>query len=191
MGQAGYNARGQYVNAHGHSGWGVKADEKRPWGSYNSQQQMPDRPLQQSWGQPSPNVWDRFNSWFPTSQPSLTNPSSANLNVRFILLCSLWYASSALSSNTGKAILNQFRYPVTLTFIQFGFVSGCCLLLSHPIIGMVTIRQPSTAIIRTTLPMAAFQVGGHIFSSMAISRVPVSTVHTIKVRLVFYPNSQC
>jgi solute carrier family 35 protein E1 len=29
--------------------------------------------------------------------------------------------------------------------------------------------------------MAAFQVGGHIFSSLAISRVPVSTVHTIKV----------
>ncbi|WVN87762.1 uncharacterized protein L203_102957 [Cryptococcus depauperatus CBS 7841] len=31
-----------------------------------------------------------------------------------------------------------------------------------------------------TLPLAAFQVGGHIFGSMAISRVPVSTVHTIK-----------
>jgi solute carrier family 35 protein E1 len=28
--------------------------------------------------------------------------------------------------------------------------------------------------------MGAFQVGGHIFSSMAISRMPVSTVHTIK-----------
>ena len=32
-------------------------------------------------------------------------------------------------------------------------------------------------------PSAAFQVGGHMFSSMAISRIPVSTTHTIKVRL--------
>lgn len=30
--------------------------------------------------------------------------------------------------------------------------------------------------------MGLFQVGGHIFSSIAISRIPVSTVHTIKVR---------
>jgi hypothetical protein len=29
--------------------------------------------------------------------------------------------------------------------------------------------------------MGLFQVGGHIFSSIAISRIPVSTVHTIKV----------
>jgi hypothetical protein len=39
------------------------------------------------------------------------------------LLCGLRYASSVLSSNTGKAILNQFRYPATLTFVQFGFVA--------------------------------------------------------------------
>jgi solute carrier family 35 protein E1 len=43
------------------------------------------------------------------------------------------------------------------------------------------LRRPSRAILTNTWPMAVFQVGGHIFSSMAISRVPVSTVHTIKV----------
>jgi len=42
------------------------------------------------------------------------------------------------------------------------------------------LRRPNRAIFRATLPMGAFQVGGHIFSSMAISRIPVSTVHTIK-----------
>ncbi|KAJ2962580.1 hypothetical protein NUW54_g14330 [Trametes sanguinea] len=49
------------------------------------------------------------------------------------------------------------------TFVQFGFL-----------------RPPNKAIIQSTLPMGVFQVGGHIFSSMAISRIPVSTVHTIK-----------
>ncbi|KAJ7588049.1 TPT-domain-containing protein [Mycena floridula] len=101
-------------------------------------------------------------------------------NARFILLCSLWYATSALSSNTGKAILNQFRYPITLTFIQFGFVATYCLLFMTPIVRFSTLRRPTRAIIRSTLPMGMFQVGGHVFSSIAISRIPVSTVHTIK-----------
>ncbi|KIJ61946.1 hypothetical protein HYDPIDRAFT_30770 [Hydnomerulius pinastri MD-312] len=100
--------------------------------------------------------------------------------VRFVLLCVFWYTTSALSSNTGKAILTQFRYPVTLTIIQFGFVAAFCLFFMTPVINFSKLRSPTSAILRATLPMGAFQVGGHMFSSMAISRIPVSTVHTIK-----------
>ncbi len=114
----------------------------------------------------------------PSSSTSLPSAST----VRFVLLCSLWYASSALSSNTGKAIMNQFRYPVTLTFVQFGFVATYCLLFMSPIVRFTRLRPPTRAILKDTLPMGCFQVGGHIFSSMAISRIPVSTTHTIKVR---------
>lgn len=109
--------------------------------------------------------------------PSL--PSASTL--RFAFLCGLWYASSALSSNTGKAILNQYRYPVTLTFVQFGFVAAYCLLFMSPIIRFSRLRRPTRAILKDAIPMGCFQVGGHIFSSMAISRIPVSTTHTIKV----------
>lgn len=42
------------------------------------------------------------------------------------------------------------------------------------------IRKPSREIIMTTLPLTAFQIGGHILSSDAMSRIPVSLVHTIK-----------
>ncbi|POW01035.1 hypothetical protein PSTT_12765, partial [Puccinia striiformis] len=119
----------------------------------------------------------------------------------FIVLCSLWYSSSALSSNTGKAILTRFKYPVTLTIVQFGFVglwSGICLALrhhaSHPttltarhhhhgttlLIQTLGLRIPNKATIRGTCIMSLFSIAGHVFSSMAISRVPVSTVHTIK-----------
>ncbi|KAI0687152.1 triose-phosphate transporter family-domain-containing protein [Cerioporus squamosus] len=100
--------------------------------------------------------------------------------VRFVLLCCLWYTTSALSSNTGKSIMTLFRYPVTLTFVQFGFVAAYCLLFMSPMVGFSKLRRPNKAIIRNTLPMGVFQVGGHIFSSMAISRIHVSTVHTIK-----------
>ncbi|KAH0582805.1 hypothetical protein H2248_010714 [Termitomyces sp. 'cryptogamus'] len=113
-------------------------------------------------------------------KPSLTSTSQASSPVVFILLCALWYSTSALASNTGKAILTQFRYPITLTFVQFGFVAVYCLLFMSPLIRFSKLRAPSRTIIQNTLPMGMFQVGGHMFSSIAISRIPVSTVHTIK-----------
>lgn len=125
-------------------------------------------------------------------RPSLTSSTSISASapafpsgdtIRFIVLCGLWYTSSALSSNTGKAIMNQFRYPITLTFVQFGFVAAYCLLFMSPIVNFTKLRRPTKAILTSTFPMGCFQVGGHIFSSMAISRIPVSTVHTIKVRV--------
>ncbi|KAL0953362.1 hypothetical protein HGRIS_004599 [Hohenbuehelia grisea] len=133
-----------------------------------------------------------FQAWtdLPSQRPTLSStrssagvasaPSPASSNLIFILLCSFWYTTSALSSNTGKSIMTQFRYPITLTFVQFGFVAAYCLLFMSPAVRFTKFRPPTLAIIRSTLPMGVFQVGGHIFSSIAISRIPVSTVHTIK-----------
>lgn len=98
--------------------------------------------------------------------------------------------------------MTRFRYPVTLTFIQFSFVAGYCVLflavreqsaVVAPIVGpagrrgsMNTmqgwgIKKPSRSMFQGTFTMSLFQIAGHVFSSMAIARVPVSTVHTIKV----------
>ena len=120
---------------------------------------------------------------FAMGRASMTS-SNQSSNFVFVLLCGLWYASSALSSNTGKALLNQFRYPITLTFVQFGFVAFYCLLFMSPLVRFSKLRMPTREIISSTFPMGLFQVGGHIFSSIAISRIPVSTVHTIKVSIV-------
>jgi solute carrier family 35 protein E1 len=106
-------------------------------------------------------------------------------------LCVMWYWSSALTNTSSKAILTAFDKPATLTLVQFAFVSSYCMLFSwlastfprlraavpalrHPI------RAPSRDVIRTTLPLAAFQIGGHLLSSNATSKIPVSLVHTIK-----------
>jgi solute carrier family 35 protein E1 len=94
--------------------------------------------------------------------------------------------SSAMSSNTGKAILTQFKYPITLTIVQFGFVAAYCLLFSSPAVRFTRLKKPTRAVLKDTFYMGLFQVGGHMFSSMAISRIPVSTVHTIKVRNFFF-----
>jgi solute carrier family 35 protein E1 len=81
--------------------------------------------------------------------------------------------------------------PATLTLVQFAFVSFYCLFFSclatvFPNLRRSVpalkyqIRPPSRDILRTTLPLAVFQIGGHLFSSNATSKIPVSLVHTIK-----------
>jgi solute carrier family 35 protein E1 len=103
----------------------------------------------------------------------------------------MWYTSSALTNTSSKSILNAFDKPATLTLIQFFLVAFYCITsswmatmfpklrtsipaLRHPI------RYPSREIISTTLPLAAFQIGGHLLSSTATSKIPVSLVHTVK-----------
>lgn len=115
----------------------------------------------------------------------------APVSWKLITLCVMWYWSSALTNTSSKSILTAFDKPATLTIVQFGFVSSYCLLFSslastfpklrtwvpalkHPI------RYPSHDVIKTTLPLAAFQIGGHLLSSTATSKIPVSLVHTIK-----------
>lgn len=96
-----------------------------------------------------------------------------------------------MTNTSTKSILNAFDKPATLTLVQFAFVSSLCLTLAklasifpslrtkitalkHPI------RPPTKEVLRATLPLAAFQIGGHLLSSTATAKIPVSLVHTIK-----------
>ncbi|KAK1779406.1 triose-phosphate transporter family-domain-containing protein [Copromyces sp. CBS 386.78] len=115
----------------------------------------------------------------------------APVSYKLIGLCMMWYWSSALTNTSSKSILTTFDKPATLTLIQFAFVCSYCLIaswlastfpklrtavpaLKHPI------RKPTRDVIVTTLPLAAFQIFGHLLSSSATSKIPVSLVHTIK-----------
>ena len=107
------------------------------------------------------------------------------------VLCLIWYLTSALTNTSSKSILNAFPKPITLTIIQFAFVSGWCLFFAYaarifPRLKTNVpalrngIRYPSRDVIATTMPLALFQIGGHILSSTATEKIPVSLVHTIK-----------
>ncbi|KAK3315187.1 triose-phosphate transporter family-domain-containing protein [Apodospora peruviana] len=115
----------------------------------------------------------------------------APVSYRLVTLCVIWYWSSALTNTSSKSILTAFDKPATLTLVQFAFVSSYCILFSwlastfprlraavpalkHPL------RYPSRDVIVTTLPLAFFQIAGHLLSSTATSKIPVSLVHTIK-----------
>ncbi|KAI9350876.1 triose-phosphate transporter family-domain-containing protein [Obelidium mucronatum] len=106
-------------------------------------------------------------------------------NAQFIALCLLWYFASSVTSNMAKDLLNVFKYPLTLSWIQFLFVASGCLILTfiqRYLFGIKSagIRLPSIEAFRVTAPLSLFLISGHAFSSMAISRVPVSFAHTIK-----------
>lgn len=99
--------------------------------------------------------------------------------------------SSALTNTSSKSILIVFPNPITLTLVQFAFVSFWCVFFAQlaymfPFLQRAIpalkhgIRYPSRDVLGTTLPLALFQVGGHILSSTAIEKIPVSLVHTIK-----------
>ncbi|KAL4801537.1 triose-phosphate transporter family-domain-containing protein [Aspergillus unguis] len=115
----------------------------------------------------------------------------APVSYKLIVLCLIWYTTSALTNTSSKSILNALPKPITLTVVQFAFVSLWCLLLSYlstvlPWLKISipalknSIRPPSRDVIMTALPLAVFQLAGHILSSMATSQIPVSLVHTIK-----------
>jgi solute carrier family 35 protein E1 len=101
------------------------------------------------------------------------------------------YLTSALSNTSSKSILNALPRPFTLTILQFGFVATWCVALAgiarfFPVVGRAIpglqggLRWPTPYVLKTTAPLAAFQVGGHLASSMATNKIPVSLVHTIK-----------
>lgn len=99
--------------------------------------------------------------------------------------------SSALTNTSSKSILNAYPRPVTLTIVQFAFVSLWCWVFAslarvYPRLRVQVpalkdgLRPPTRDVFVTTLPLALFQLGGHILSSSATQRIPVSLVHTIK-----------
>lgn len=116
------------------------------------------------------------------------------VSIKLVVLCLLWYLSSAVSSNLSKSILQIYVYPVSLTMIQFVFAAffssalissaskSPSLARSFPKGSVSTqgLAGPDALVIKCTAPMAAFQIVGHIFSNSATSQIPVSLVHAIK-----------
>ncbi|KKZ60833.1 hypothetical protein EMCG_04481 [[Emmonsia] crescens] len=121
----------------------------------------------------------------------LAEALKAPVSYRLIGLCLVWYMTSALTNTSSKSILTTLPKPITLTIVQFAFVSIWCSVLTtlaslFPSLRRAIpalkngLRKPSVDVIKTVLPLAVFQLLGHILSSMATSQIPVSMVHTIK-----------
>ncbi|CAK9440240.1 uncharacterized protein LODBEIA_P43400 [Lodderomyces beijingensis] len=119
------------------------------------------------------------------------------INYKICSLCLAWYFCSIISSNSIKLVLNNFKYPVTLTQFQFlinALLSLLVLSIAESGVGQKLIPRetlpentsfssflrPNKYVIAATVPMGCFQFIGHLTSHKATSIIPVSLVHTIK-----------
>ncbi|ORY59835.1 TPT-domain-containing protein, partial [Neocallimastix californiae] len=89
-----------------------------------------------------------------------------------------WYCSSAFHSNYSKKVLKEYKHPVTMTYIQFMSIA-VYNLISH-LLGFTKLKPISKYVIKQTLPICIFQIGGHLLNSYSLSLVSVNFVQTIK-----------
>lgn len=149
-----------------------------------------------------------------TSKSNLNSRSNSNhplslVNFKLVFLCAVWYFTSVISSSTTKEILRDFKYPVSLTEIQFIMNGLLCLsllfiiklskslftynlqksfptgtfppqLIESNYSLLHDFLKPSFLVLKTTIPMGMFQFVGQITSHNSTSIIPVSLVHTIK-----------
>lgn len=119
--------------------------------------------------------WDSYTARLRSSITAIRAPES----MRFIIWCTLWYASSAATNNVSKQIMNSYKYPVTLTYVQFGFVALFCYIFGQGM-GYTKIQRPARPVLKQMMILSLFQIAGHVFSSVALTMVTVSFAHTIK-----------
>ncbi|KAI1174549.1 triose-phosphate transporter [Nemania sp. FL0916] len=173
--------------------WMPAASRNVRWSPLGASTASPSRghhSQQKSIGEAIRTIRDRSGSVTQNAH-EIADALKAPVSAKLIALCIMWYMSSALTNTSSKSILNAFNKPATLTMIQFFLVAFYCLTsswlasvfpklrssipaLKNPI------RYPSREVINSTLPLAVFQVGGHLFSSTATAKIPVSMVHTVK-----------
>ncbi|KAI0469271.1 triose-phosphate transporter [Xylaria cf. heliscus] len=172
--------------------WMPAAPRNVRWGPLGPSTHSPSRGhgRQKSIGEALRTIRDRRGSVSQNAH-EIADALKAPISAKLVALCIMWYMSSALTNTSSKTILNTFKKPATLTMIQFFLVAFYCITFSwlasvFPRLRTSIpalknpIRHPSRDVINSTLPLAVFQVGGHLFSSTATAKIPVSMVHTVK-----------
>ena len=100
--------------------------------------------------------------------------------IKLILVCMLWYISSASGNVIGKLVLNEFPYPMTMTMVQLAsaaiYLGPIYKLLGVPHAGEISRRYYLVMII----PLAFGKFVSSLSSHISIWKVSVSYAHTGK-----------
>ena len=98
--------------------------------------------------------------------------------IKLVLVCMLWYTSSASGNVIGKLVLNEFPYPVTMTMVQLAsaalYLGPILKLLGVPNAGEIPRRYYLVMII----PLAFGKFVSSLSSHISIWKVSVSYAHT-------------
>ncbi|KAF2397140.1 TPT-domain-containing protein [Trichodelitschia bisporula] len=170
--------------------WRPRASSKSQWGGTPAYPSGARHGRQKSLSEAIRTIRTRSGSVSQNAH-ELADALKAPVSPKLVMLCVMWYLFSMLANTSAGEILDTHHLPITLTVIQFAFVCFHCIFLGwlasrFPFLKEQIpalrngIRRPDRDIIRTTLPLTGFMIGGHILTSDAMSRIPVSMVHTIK-----------
>eukprot|EP00048_Salpingoeca_helianthica_P003030 m.63094 g.63094 ORF g.63094 m.63094 type:complete len:319 (+) comp12449_c0_seq1:17-973(+) len=99
--------------------------------------------------------------------------------LRPVLLCLIWWGSSSLNNVFGKSILNEFKFPITISLFQL-LLMNVVLPILMPLFGARTYVVTENDVRRWVLPLAFLKLLASISSQLSILKVPLSYVHTVK-----------
>ncbi|WAR23464.1 S35E1-like protein [Mya arenaria] len=103
--------------------------------------------------------------------------------LKLVIVCMMWYASSASGNVIGKLVLNEFPYPMTMTMVQLSsaalYLGPILSLLGVPKTGEISRRYYLTMIIPLAFGKFISSVSSHIMKAT----LPLFTV--ILMRLCF------
>lgn len=98
--------------------------------------------------------------------------------LKLLVVCMMWYISSASGNVIGKLVLNEFPYPMTMTMVQ---LASAAIYLG-PILKMLDV--PTSAEIKRRyylimiVPLAFGKFVSSVSSHISIWKVSVSYAHT-------------
>jgi len=114
-------------------------------------------------------------------------PNGRHTAARVVVLCLLWYITSAGNSVIGKLLLQSFPYPITVTIVQLLSIT----IYSLPTLSLIKggKRQPLmewSYYLKIIIPLAFGKFFASVSSHISLWAVPVSYAHTVKASMPFF-----
>jgi len=110
-----------------------------------------------------------------------------NTAIRIVVLCLLWYVTSAGNNVIGKLLLQSFPYPITVTIVQLLSITVYSLPALKFIRGSKRVPNIEWSYyIKIIIPLAFGKFFASVSSHISLWAVPVSYAHTVKASMPLF-----